>query len=143
MPEPWVRLLDAVHIDDDRQFIEFRFRDFNGDQQAIQIDFEYVETLAALFQQAFVSAALDARQGGTRRVGEHYVSVPRVEIDHPVNVGVDVMSERVIAMFLLGSPFQVSYALSAAGARMLAGDLMTASDEVRQHDITASGRPVN
>ena len=56
MTEPLIRLLESVHIDEDRQYIEFRFTDGGGERQTIQIDFEYVESLAALFQQAFVSA---------------------------------------------------------------------------------------
>ena len=52
MTEPLIRLLKSVHVDEDRQYIEFRFTD-GGERQTIQIDFEYVETLAALFRQAF------------------------------------------------------------------------------------------
>ena len=63
MTEPLVRLLDSVHVDEDRQYIEFRFTDGGDGQQAIQIDFDYVESLAALFQQVFLSAAMAARQG--------------------------------------------------------------------------------
>jgi hypothetical protein len=62
MTEPLVRLLDSVRIDENREYIEFRFTDGGDEQQAIQIDFEYVESLAALFQQAFVSAVIAARQ---------------------------------------------------------------------------------
>ncbi len=141
MDEASLRLLDSVHIDDDRQFIEFRFRDTGGEAQSIQIDFDYVEALAAVFQQAFIAARLAAEQGGNRWLSREWLAVPRVDIDHPVSVGVDVMTERVVAMFLLGSPFQVSYALPASSARALAGDLLSACDEVR-HDA-ASSRPAN
>ena len=134
MTEPLIRLLDAVHIDDDRQYIEFRFKGGLGEAHAIQISFEYVEALAALFQQAFISASLEAYQGANRPIGRQWLSVPRVDIDHPVSVGVDVLTERVVAMFLLGSPFQVSYALPADRARLLASDLVSACDEVRHNN---------
>ena len=62
MTEPLVRLLDSVHVDEDRQYIEFRFTDGGDGQQAIQIDFDHVESLAALFQQVFVSAVMATRQ---------------------------------------------------------------------------------
>ena len=63
MTEPLIRLLDSVRIDENRQYIEFRFKDGGGEEQAIQIDFEYVELLAALFQQAFVSAVMACATG--------------------------------------------------------------------------------
>ena len=132
-----------MHIDDNRQYIEFRFKGIGGEEQTIQIDFEYVELLPALFQQAFVSAALEQRQGTNRSLGRGWLSVPRVDIDHPVSVGVDVMSEPVVAMFLLGSPFQVSYALPAAGARTLADDLLFACDQVRHQVNAGVGRTAN
>ena len=61
--------------------------------------------------------------------------MPQVEVDRPVSVCVDLMTDRVVAMFLLGSPFQVSYALSAASARALASDLASACDEVRPKSV--------
>ena len=70
MTEPLVRLLESVHIEENRQYIEFRFTDGCGDDQAIQIDFAYVESLAALFQQAFMSAVMAARQGAIARTDE-------------------------------------------------------------------------
>ena len=76
MDEPSIRLLDSVHIDDDRQYVEFRFRGFAGEREAVQIDFEYVESLAAIFQQAFVSAALETQQGSTRQFGPDWLSMP-------------------------------------------------------------------
>ena len=47
MAEPLTRLLHSVRIDENREYIEFRFKDGGGDEQVIQIDFEYVESLAA------------------------------------------------------------------------------------------------
>jgi hypothetical protein len=132
MTEPLVRLLDAVHIDEDRQYIEFRFTDGGDRQQAIQIDFDYVESLAALFQQVFLSAAMAARQGDNRSHGRDYLSVPRVDIEYPISVAVDVMTERVVTMFLLGTPFQTSYSMPTAVARTLSGDLLNACDQVGQ-----------
>jgi hypothetical protein len=49
MTEPLIRLLESVHIDEDRQYVEFRFTDGGDERQVIQIDFEYVESLAACF----------------------------------------------------------------------------------------------
>src|ERR1700755_637421 len=111
MAEPEVRLLDAVRIDENREYIEFRFRDGAGREQAIQIDFEYVESLAALFQQAFVSAVMEARQGPNRSQGRDHLSVPRVDIEYPISVAVDLMTERVLTMFMFGTPFQASYSM--------------------------------
>jgi hypothetical protein len=142
MTEPLVRLLDSVSIDESRQYIEFRFRDGGGEEQAVQIDFEYVESLAALFQQAFVSAVLDARQGGNRSYGREYLSVPRVDVDYPISVAVDQMTERVVTMFMLGTPFQASYSMPAAVARMLSGDLRKACDQMGQQ-MQAAGRLAN
>jgi hypothetical protein len=56
MSDPLFQFLEAVNIDDRREYIEFQFRDGAGEQKTFQIDFAYVESLAALFQQAFVSA---------------------------------------------------------------------------------------
>jgi hypothetical protein len=132
MTEPLIRLLDSVHVDEDRQYIEFRFTDGGSEHESIQIDFEYVESLAALFQQAFVSAVIAARQGGNRSYGREYLSVPRVDIEYPISIAVDQMTERVVAMFMLGTPFQASYSMPASVARMLSGDLQNACDQVRQ-----------
>jgi hypothetical protein len=142
MTEPSVRFLDEVQIDDARQYIEFRFRACGGEEQAIQIDFEYVESLAALFQQALMSATLDAQRSSQQTLGQELLAVPHVEVDRPVNVCIDLMTDRVVTMFLLGSPFQVSYTLPAATARALASDLVSACDEVRRNTETAR-RPAN
>ena len=128
--EASIRLLDAVYIDDGRQFIEFRFQEIGGGLQRVQIDFEYLESLAAVFQQAFISASLDAQQGGNKALGREWLSVPRADIDHPVSVGHDIMTNRIVAMFLLGSPFQVCYSLPKDTARGLAVDLLAACDQV-------------
>ncbi|HEY0182370.1 MAG TPA: hypothetical protein VGC09_06125 [Rhodopila sp.] len=129
MPEPLFQFLDAVNIDDGRQYVEFQFRDCAGEQQIIQIDFSYVESLAAVFQQAFLSATLADRQGDNRSLGQDWIAVPRADVDHPVSVGVDVMSGKIVAMFLLGSPFQVCYALPLENARALSHDLLAAVDD--------------
>jgi hypothetical protein len=131
MTEAQVQLLDAVHIDDDREYIEFRFSDTAGNRQSIRIDFAYIESLAAVFQQAFLSAALAEKHGGNRAMGQDWLAVPRADIDHPVSVGVDVMSGRIIAMFLLGSPFQVCYSLPHDTAQMLSRDLQSAAEQAR------------
>jgi hypothetical protein len=128
MAEPL--FLDAVNIDDGREYIEFQFRDYAGERKDIQIDFSYVESLAAVFQQAFLSATLAERQGGNERLGQDWIAVPRADVDHPVSVGVDVMSNKIVAIFLLGSPFQVCYALPTENARALSHDLLAASEEV-------------
>jgi hypothetical protein len=144
MTEPLIRLLESVHIDEDRQYVEFRFTDGGDERQVIQIDFEYVESLAALFQQAFVSAIMAARQGANRSYGREYLSVPRVDIEYPISVAVDLMTERVVTMFMLGTPFQASYSMPAAIARMLSGDLLNACDQVRQgQQMPAAGRRAN
>jgi hypothetical protein len=122
--------LDAVNIDDGREYIEFAFRDPAGEQKVVQIDFSYVESLAAVFQQAFLSATLAERQGSNRALGQEWIAVPRADVDHPVSVGVDVMSGKVVAMFLVGSPFQVCYALPTENARALSHDLLVATEEV-------------
>lgn len=134
MTEPLFQLLDAVNIDEARQYIEFQFRDYAGECKIIQIDIDYLESLAGVLSQAFVSAALEGKQGSNRMLGQDWVSVPRVDVDHPVNVGVDVMTGKVVTMLLLGSPFQVCYALPTENARALANELLAACDEVRQHD---------
>jgi hypothetical protein len=132
MTEPLVRLLDSVRIDENREYIEFRFTDGGDERQTIQIDFEYVESLAALFQQAFVSAVIAARQGANRSHGREYLSVPRVDIEYPISVAVDLMTERVVTMFMLGTPFQASYSMPVGVARMLSGDLLNACEQVEQ-----------
>ena len=125
-----------MHVDEDRKYIEFRFTDGGDGQQAIQIDFDYVESLAALFQQVFVSAVMATRQGANRSHGRDYLSVPRVDIEYPISVAVDLMTERVATMFLLGTPFQASYSMPTAVARMLSGDLLNACDQVGQGKST-------
>ena len=132
MTEPLVRLLDSVRIDENREYIEFRFTDGGDEQQTIQIDFEYVESLAALFQQAFVSAVIAARQGANRSHGREYLSVPRVDIEYPISVAVDLMTERVVTMFMLGTPFQASYSMPVGIARMLSSGLLNACEQVEQ-----------
>ena len=124
------QFLDAVHVDDAREYIEFQFRDCAGERQVIQIDFGYVESLAAVFQQAFLSATLADRHGSNRALGQDWIAVPRADVDHPVSVAVDVMSEKIVTMFLLGSPFQVCYALPKENARALSQDLLAASEAV-------------
>ena len=139
MADPLFQFLDAVNIDDDRQYIEFQFRDCAGEPKVIQIDFAYVESLAAVFQQAFLSATLADRQGSNRSLGPDWIAVPRADVDHPVSVGVDDMSGKIVAMFLVGSPFQICYALPRENARILSQDLLAASEE-----IAADGRgPIN
>lgn len=139
MTDPLFQFLDAVNIDDNREYIEFQFRDCAGEQKVIQIDFSYIESLAAVFQQAFLSATLADRQGSNRSLGQDWIAVPRADVDHPVNVGVDVMSGKIVAMFLLGSPFQICYALPIENARTLSHDLLAASEEV----LVDPQRPVN
>ncbi|HET6609873.1 MAG TPA: hypothetical protein VFG62_24605 [Rhodopila sp.] len=134
MTEAQVQLLDAVHIDDDRAFIEFQFSDMAGKRQSIQIDFRYVESLAAVFQQAFLSAALSDQHGGNHPVGNEWLAIPRADIDHKVDVGVDVMSGRIVAMFLLGSPFQVCYSLPRDVAQVLSQDLQAAAGQAHLDD---------
>lgn len=142
MAEPLFQLLDAVNIDEARHYIEFQFRDYAGEQTIIQVDFDYLEALTGVLQQAFVAAALEGRQGSNRMFGRDWVSVPRVDIDQPVGVGVDVMTGKIVTMVLLGSPFQACYALPVENARALAHELLAACDEVRQHDTALTrGRP--
>jgi hypothetical protein len=130
MADPLFQFLDAVNIDDGREYIEFAFRDCAGEEKIIQIDFSYVESLAAIFQQAFLSATLAERTGGNRRLGQEWIAVPRADVDHPVSVGIDTVSGRIVAMFLLGSPFQVCYALPKENARALSHDLLAASEQI-------------
>ncbi len=132
MAEPLFQFLDAVNIDDGREYIEFRFSDCAGEQKIIQIDFAYLESLAAVFQQAFLSAALTGRQGSNQFLSEDWMVVPRADVDHPVSVGVDAMSGRIVAMFLLGSPFQVCYALPKENARALSYDLLAAAEDASE-----------
>jgi hypothetical protein len=128
MADPEFQFLDAVNVDDDRQYIEFQFRNCAGEPKVIQIDFAYVESLAAVFQQAFLSATLANRQGGNKSLGQEWIAVPRADVDHPVSVGLDVMSGRIVTMFLLDTPFQVCYALPTEHARTLSQDLLLASE---------------
>ena len=123
MTEPLFQLLDAVNIDEDRQYIEFRFRDYEGEQKIIQIDFDYLKSLTGVLRQAFISAALTGQQGSNQTLGEDWIAVPRVDIDQPVNVGIDVMSGKIVTMLLLGSPipdllFVAGGERAGAGARI-------------------------
>jgi len=134
MTEPLFQLLDAVNIDDDRQYIEFQFSDYSGERRIIQIDFDYLESLTGVLRQAFLAAVVAGQQGSNRMLGEDWVSVPRIEVDHPVNVGVDVMTGRIVTMLLLGSPFQSCYALPVENARALGQALLDACDEAGRRD---------
>src|SRR5471030_2697085 len=139
MADPLFQFLDAVNIDDSREYIEFQFRDYAGERKVIQIGFGYIESLAAIFQQAFLSATFEDRHGGNRSLGQDWVAVPRADVDHPVEVGVDVMTGRIVAMFLLGSPFKICYALPKESARALSQALLAASEEVS----ATANRPLN
>jgi hypothetical protein len=143
MTEPLFQFLDAVHIDDRREYIEFQLRDCAGEEQVFQIDFAYLESLAAVFQQAFVSAILAGREGANRGLKGGFISVPRADVDRPVDVGVDMMSGRIVAMFLAGTPFQICYALSSENARALSYDLLAAFEEIRNQNELLASRPVN
>jgi hypothetical protein len=114
MTEPLFQLLDAVNIDEGRQYIEFQFSDYVGERKIIQIDFDYPESLTGVLRQAFISAVLEGRQGSNRTLGHDWVSVPRVDVDQPVSV--DVMTGRIVTMLLLGTPFQACYALPVENA---------------------------
>lgn len=81
--ETEVQLLDELRIDEGREFIEFRFSDTGGNGRAAHIDFGYCESLAAVFQQAFVSAILEERRGGNQAFGHGCMPVPRADVDHP------------------------------------------------------------
>ncbi len=140
--EPLVRMLESVRIDDNREYIEFRLRDADGERQSVQIDFEYDESLAALFQQAFVSAVMEDRRGANSSYGREYLSVPRLDLDHPVSVAVDVMTERVVAIFMLGTPFQASYSMPVDVALTLLDNLHSACVQVSQQ-TSAMGRMKN
>lgn len=140
MNEPSVRLLDAVRVDENREYIEFRFKEINGEDQTIQIDFEYVESLAAVFQQAFVAALMAEHQGLNRSLGCDYLSVPRVDIEYPISVAVDLMTDRVVSMFMLGTPFQASYSMPTEIARMLSRDLHAACDQVGEQTLDFNQR---
>jgi hypothetical protein len=143
MTEPLFQMLDAVNIDEGRHYIEFRFSDFNGEPTIIQIDFDYLEPLSGVLGQAFTSAALEGRQGSNRLPGGDWVSVPRVDVDERVNVGADIMTGKIVTMMLLGSPYQVCYALPIENARALAHELLAACDQVQHHDATTSGARPN
>jgi hypothetical protein len=143
MTEPLFQLLDAVNIDKDRQYIEFQFRDYEDERRIIQIDFDYLESLAGVLRQAFISAVLAGEQGSNRILGEEWVSVPRVDVDQPVNVGVDIMTGKVVTMLLAGSPFQSCYSLPVENARALAQELLAACEKVRQNDDVLTRRRPN
>src|SRR5580658_1171215 len=77
MTEPLFQLLDAVNIDNDRQYIEFQFKDYEDERRVIQIDFDYLESLLGVLRQAFISAVLAGEQRSNRILGEEWVSVLR------------------------------------------------------------------
>ena len=85
---------------------------------------------------------MTAQHGPNRSLGRDYVSVPRVDIEYPISVAVDVMTERVVTMFMLGTPFQASYSMPTKIARMLSGDLLNACNEVAEQTPTM-GRVAN
>jgi len=143
MTEPLFQLLDAVNIDADRQYIEFQFRDYEDERRVIQIDFDYLESLVGVLRQAFISAVLAGEQGSNRILGEEWVSVPRVDVDQPVNVGVDVMTGKIVAMLLVGSPFQSCYSLPVENARALAHELLAACEKARENNDVLTRRPPN
>jgi hypothetical protein len=58
--------------------------------------------------------------------------VPRVDIEYPISVAVDLMTERVVTMFMLGTPFQASYSMPVGIARMLSSGLLNACEQVEQ-----------
>ena len=45
MTEPLFQMLDAVNIDEARQYIEFQFIDYGGERKIIQIDFDYTQLI--------------------------------------------------------------------------------------------------
>ena len=142
MTEPHFQLLDAVNIDENRQYIEFRFSDYAGERKIIQIDFDYLKSLTGVLSQAFMSAVLEGRQGSDRVLGQDWISVPRIDVERPVDVGVDIMTAKVVMMLLLGSPFQTCYSLPADNARALARELLAACEQLRQqHDAATRGPP--
>jgi hypothetical protein len=49
------------------------------------------------------------------------------------------MSGRIVAMFLLGSPFQICYALPKENARALSNALLAASEDV----AATTNQPLN
>ena len=84
-----------------------------------------------------------AHHGPSRSLGRDYVSVPRVDIEYPISVAVDVMTERVVAMFMLGTPFQGSYSMPTEIARQLSGDLLDACSEVGEERPLSVYRPAH
>ena len=54
----------------------FRFKNADGAEHSVQIDFAYVESHAGLVQQAYVSRVMEAHQGADRSHRHEYVSVP-------------------------------------------------------------------
>jgi hypothetical protein len=56
-------------------------------------------------------------------------------------VAVDLLTGRIVTMFMLGTPFQASYSMPAAVARMLSGDLLNACDQVGQGIPTVGHLP--
>ena len=75
---------------------------------------------------------LRIRRSPNRCYGRDCLSLPRLDLDHPVSVAVDVMTERVIALFLLSTPLQASYSMPNKVARKLSSDLLRACDQVSQ-----------
>ena len=76
MADPLFQFLDAANIDDNREYIIFRFTDCAGEQEIFQVDFGYIESLAVIFQQALLSATLEDRYGRNRSLGRERVAVP-------------------------------------------------------------------
>src|SRR5262249_13089751 len=117
-------------------------REHDGQEKIIRIAFDYLEPLAGMLRQAFLSAVMERRQGGNRSVGEDFISVPRGDVDQPVSVGVDIMTGNIIPMLLLGSPFQSCYSMPIEIARTLAHDILAACETaVSDPDLSSRKRP--
>jgi hypothetical protein len=126
MADPLFQFLDAVTIDDRREYIEFQFSDSAGETKAFQIDFAYIESLAALFQQAFLSATIEDPHGGNRSLGPDWVAVPRAPGQsrgrcHERQDRDDVLSRPTVPGLLCAHK---------ENARALSQDLRTASEAV-------------
>jgi hypothetical protein len=65
MTEPLFQMLDAVNIDEGRQYIEFQFSDYAGERKIIQIDFDCLESLTGVLRQASISAGWKADKAAT------------------------------------------------------------------------------
>lgn len=81
MADPLFKFLDAVNIDDSREYIIFRFRDCAGEQEIFQVDFGYIELLGVIFQQALLSATLEGRYGRNRSLGRKGSRYRRADVD--------------------------------------------------------------